>query len=43
VDSGAESGTAGLSRLAEVLRGEVLRGEVLRGEVHRFVTMARQA
>ncbi|GGQ38547.1 methyl-accepting chemotaxis protein [Couchioplanes azureus] len=32
IDGHAESGTAGLSRLAEVLRGEV----------HRFVTMARQ-
>ncbi|PRY31321.1 methyl-accepting chemotaxis protein [Pseudosporangium ferrugineum] len=33
VDGGQDAGTAGLSRLAEVLRGEV----------HRFVSMARQA
>lgn len=33
VDGGHDSGTAGLSRLAEVLRAEV----------HRFVTTARQS
>ena len=33
VDGGHDSGTAGLSQLAEVLRSEV----------HRFVTLARQS